>query len=309
MHRLADHADYRITYHPAPQPTEKLLVTFGGQPSDIADSGFGTDFAQKNGWDHVFVAQRRGTQFQGLHAAVFRAALSPLCTPGRDVICYGSSLGGYAALYYGGQIDARIIAAAPMLPAWDGLALPAYKDVRVLHRHLKRSRKSRHAPFVIYDPVQTRDVKFLNQTVRPAYRNVRELALPFTGHTVLVALSKMRLVKTLISGLIEDDRIPQFKLARNGNAAFHRERGKALAFSHPDFARREYERALELQPAKATLNNLFSLLIRIGDGPALQDLLDRCARDPDPKIKIMQSLHDRAIERGLIPSPYYALSA
>ncbi|MCB5199796.1 hypothetical protein LGQ03_11155 [Loktanella sp. TSTF-M6] len=299
MIRLANHPDYRITYHPAPAPTEKLMITFGGQPSDISDTGFGSDFAMKHGWDHVFVAQRRHSQFQGLHAAVFKAAVAPLCTAGRDVICYGASLGGYAALYYGGQIDARIIAAAPMLPAWKGLGLPAYADVPVHHKHLKHSRRSKHAPVVIYDPVQRRDVQFLNQTVRPTYRDIREVALPFTGHTVLVALSNMRLLKKLITSLVVDNKIPQLELKRSGDPSFHRERAKALSFTHPDFARQEYERALAARPAKSTINNLFSLLVRMGDKAALQEILDSCANDPNPQMTILPQMLVRAEKLGL----------
>lgn len=302
MKLLADHKDYRITHHPAQpsaaQPDTPLVITFGGQPSGLADTGFGSGFVMGHGWDHIYVAQRAKTQYQGLSAQDFRTAVAPQCE-GRDVVCYGSSLGAYAALYYGGQIDARIIAAAPLLPAWKPLDMAAYADVPVNHVPLQHSRRSRHAPVVIYDPVQQPDVKMLNGMVRPTYADIREVALPFSGHTVLITLSRARLIKDLIGGLILDDRIPALDLPTLGSDIWHRERGKALAKTHPEHARKEMERALQITVSKGTASALLSILIKLGDMQAAQALIDRCAADDDPQMSVVSSIAVKAARLGL----------
>jgi hypothetical protein len=69
---LVDHPDYKITLHQKGEnPTDKLLITFGGQPSGIAERGFGTDFCLSRGWDTIYVAQRQGSQYQGLPIKTF----------------------------------------------------------------------------------------------------------------------------------------------------------------------------------------------------------------------------------------------
>ncbi len=299
MYTLADHADYRITYHPAPQASHRMVITFGGQPSDLSDKGFGSDFAMSQGWNHIFVAQRVGTQYQGLSSRVFRAAVSPLCA-GMDTVCYGSSLGAYAALYYGGQIDARIIAAAPMLPAWKVLKNRAYADVVVAHSPLQQMRRSRHAPVVIYDPALPRDVQMLNGMVRPTYPDIRELALPFAGHTVLITLSRARQIKPLILGIVEHDRIPPITLPTRGSAIWHRERARALKRIYPDQACKEMELSFALEPSTHTMAALLSMLLRRDDLVAAQQVMDAAAAADNPRVSLIPAILRDVTARGLV---------
>lgn len=301
MFVLADHPEYRITFHPGNADSNRVVVTFGGQPSGLSDTGFGSQFVMAEGWHHVFVAQAAGSQYQGLAAKVFKTALSPFA--GMDVVCYGASLGGYAALYFGGQIDARIIAAAPLLPAWPPFENIKYRDVRIRHGDLRRMRRSRHAPVVIYDPAQLPDVKILNGMVRPTYPDIRELALPFSGHTVMIAVSRAGQIKKLIKSIIEEDRILSFDLPEEGSDIWHRERGRALSRHHPQWARIELERALAIMPSKSTLSSLMSILMKVGDLDAAQALLDRCAASEDPHMRIVPSTGRIAMARGLRVDP------
>lgn len=148
MKTLAAHADYLITlHHGANADAGPLDITFGGQPSKLTASGFGTGWCLGKGWDTIYVAQRAETQYQDLPLEAFVGAVAEVIE-GRDVVCYGSSLGAYAALYYGGSIDARIIAAAPMLPAWPPLKRP--KDaIPLKHLPLNDVPRSRHEPVLI----------------------------------------------------------------------------------------------------------------------------------------------------------------
>lgn len=134
---LAEHDDYQITLHRSAEAVGKpLILTFGGQPSGKTASGFGTDFLLKHGYDTIYIAQRAGTQYQGLSLDRFTDVIADHCQ-GREVISYGSSLGGYAALYYGGVVNARIIAAAPMFPRWPPLHRKAFADLEITHQELK----------------------------------------------------------------------------------------------------------------------------------------------------------------------------
>lgn len=297
---LADHEDYRITLHQAgSQPSGKLIVTFGGQPSDLSDSGFGTDFAIAKGWDNVFVAQRHGTQYQGLSIEAFQNAVLPICGD-RDVVSYGSSLGAYAALYFGGCIDARAIAAAPMFPAWRPLKNRAYADVPVTHQDMCDAPTSSKSPVVIFDPMLPKDLKMVNEMIEPTYPTIRKVELPHAGHTVLVTLSRAKLLKPLIIGLIEDDKTCDLSaMPTVGSSIWHGERARFLMRSNPDEAKAQFQESIRLAPSRSIVALFLSFLLRAGNLAEAQQLIDAAEASDDKRFKLVPSARERAISAGL----------
>ncbi|PYE84492.1 hypothetical protein [Pseudoroseicyclus aestuarii] len=300
MRTLARHGDYEITLHESgAQPSDKLVVTFGGQPSDLAQSGFGTSFALSLGYDTIHVAQRFGTQYQGLPLEAFHAAVHPVSRGYADVITYGSSLGGYAALYYGGCIEARCLAAAPMLPAWKPLQLPAYRDVAVTHRALGECPASGRTPTVLYDPHVSADLYLVETMVRPVYPDLREIRLPFAGHKVLVALSQARLLRPVIETLIREDRVIDFDPPAEGTAIFHGEKGGHLMKSDPAAAKAELLMSLGLRPSKRIYNHLIQCMIKLGDLDSAQAMIDHAKASGDKNRALFPARAKSAAEAGL----------
>jgi hypothetical protein len=297
--RLADHADYRITFHPSgkadPGP---LVVTFGGQPSGLGDSGFGTDFCARNGWDHIHVAQRSATQFQGLDLEAFEAATAELAA-GRDVVCYGASLGGYAAFYYGGCLNARIIAAAPMLPLWPPMRNRAFADAPYLHRPLEHCPRSSALPVIILDPLLRRDMFFVEQMILPVYPAARIVKVPHGGHTVLITLSRARLLTQLIIPLIVRDEIIAFDPPGEGTGRWHMERGRVLAPTDLDAAIAEIETSLRLDPSRQAFCVLVNLLMRKGDLGVVQELLDKARLSGDRRLRVVPAQREKLRAAGL----------
>lgn len=279
-HNLASSPDYLITHHEAPDGRGgPLVVTLGGQPSKRTAAGFGTGFAKANGWDTVYVAQREGTQYQGLPLEVFAAALAPV-SEGRDVVCYGSSLGAYAALYYGGTLDARIIAAAPMLPAWPPLERPAHDRLPIAHGTVADGPISTKAPVVIYDPYVRHDQMMIDGIVLPAYPEARFLRLPLSGHTVLNYLKQAGLLKTIIRDLIADDALADHTYPTEDNATWCFNRGRAIRKSDPDEAIRLLTKGFGLERSRHIYGNLMPLLLRAGRIDEARDLLTIAQADP-----------------------------
>ncbi|MFD1883641.1 hypothetical protein [Paracoccus pacificus] len=260
---LASHPDYLITFHQAGARRSKVcLVTFGGQPSDLTPSGFGTEFAAKNGWDSIYVAQRYGTQYQGLSIDAFKAAVAPIIRR-RNVVCYGPSLGGYAAFYYGGSINARIIGGAPMFPAWPAFANKAYAGLQISHEDLAAVPKSSKSPVAIFDPTLPRDLRMVEEMLLPAYPNLRQVRYDGSGHSVLITLQQSRQLKPLILSLIRDDAVIPIEPLKEGDPIYHRTRGRLLRQSNPVAAITELRRSLELEPSRQTLAILLSILGRL----------------------------------------------
>lgn len=73
---LADAEGYRLTYHPGTKRADTLLVTFGTMLSGLSDEGFGTKFAKKRGYDHIFVAQAPDSWYQRLSLEEFEAVVA-----------------------------------------------------------------------------------------------------------------------------------------------------------------------------------------------------------------------------------------
>lgn len=296
---LTDHADYRITLHRAcERPSQRIVITFGGQPSDLADEGFGTPFCLERGWDTIYVAQRHGTQFQGLSIEAFRSATTEFCA-GRDVVTYGSSLGAYAAIYYGGSVNARMIAAAPMLPAWRPLKLRAYSDLPVTHGDIKDGPLSEHQPVVIFDPKIKNDAHLIRDLAAPAYPNFRAVEVPYAGHTVLVTLSQARLLKPIVLSIIERDEIISFDPPAEGTAIYHGERGRSLIATDRQAALVELRKSLAIAPSKRFFGMLVNLLIRMGDKEGAQRVIDEAAASGDRRMILVPAVRRTAEQAGL----------
>jgi len=298
MKTLVAHADYMITLHGGTNADAgPLVITFGGQPSGLTASGFGTGWCLGKGWDTIYVAQRADTQYQDLPLETFVGAVAKV-VEGRDVVCYGSSLGAYAALYYGGGIDARIVAAAPMLPAWPRLKRP--KDaIPLKHLPLNQVPRSRHAPVLIYDPTHPDDSIMVEQMVRPRYPDARTITVEFAGHTVLQMLARAGVISRILTPLIQEGRIVEFELNLEDNSIWHFHKGRHLMHDDPDQARRHFERSLDIEPSRHVIGNLLSLLLRLGDMQAAQELLDRVAESDHPDMRIPPSNLERARAAGL----------
>lgn len=321
---LADGPDYRITLHHATRRkpadgskrvTAPLVITFGGAPSGLSAAGFGTGWALALGWDTIYVAQRTETQYQLLSQDAFADAIAPVAA-GRDVVCYGSSLGGYAALYFGGALDCRIVAAAPMLPAWPPLQRPLVDMIPILHLPLEQARRSSRSPVVLYDPMVAADQKMVGSMVLPAYPNTRFIRLEFSGHTVLQMLARTKLINKVLPPLLGEDRIVEFTVDTD-NSIWHFQKGRHLMHDQPIEARMHFERSLELEPSRHVASNLLVLLLRGGDKIAAQALIDHVARTAPPGKGIALAGLARAKAAGMdvsafddpSPTPVQALNS
>lgn len=295
---LADHADYRITLHQeGAQPTNKLVITFGGQPSGLADSGFGTGFCRSRGWDTIYVAQRAWSQYQCLSLSAFEDAVHPV-TAGRDVVAYGASLGGYAALYYGGCVDARILAGSPMQSVWPPMKSKKFKDMPFLHEELVQVPKASVDPVIIFDPMREADQFVVESMVLPAYPMGKLVRVPYAGHKALLALQKAGVLGPFVRKFVEEGEVMAFDPPAEGTSTFHLERGKKLARKDKAAARAELERSYGIEQRADTLASLVNLLLRMNELAVAQRLITE-AEGKDRPLRLIKSVRNAAISAGL----------
>lgn len=206
------------------------------------------------------------------------------------MIAYGSSLGAYAAIYFGGCIDARIIGGSPMLPAWRRLGNRKYADLTITHDDLVNTRLSSHAPVVLVDPHLGPDMLMVDEMIRPAYPDLRLVTVPYGGHTVFLTLQPARILKPLIVTLIEMGEVMNFDPPGEGMAMYHAERGRALKRSDPEAAIVELEKSLAITAATQPYCNLLAILLNQGDIAGIQSRVDAAKASGQARLRIVPSL-------------------
>lgn len=303
MKVLASADEYRIVRHQAGEtPSARIIITFAGMPHSLDDKGFGTDYCLAHGWDNIYVSQLRGTQFQGLSLESFLEAVEPELE-GKEVICYGSSLGGYAAFFYGGALDARIIAAAPVFPAWLDRHAGRRINLTIKHPELVDMPRSSKPPFVIYDPLRNLDKTFVDDAIQPAYPDtLRKEEYPLGGHTVLETLKRTGQL-SFVTKLIETDECVSPTPLAEGEYEYHYQKGTLLKHQNPEIAAEELEKALALHPSNRVTVHLLPLLVRFGKLERAQEIIDQAIESRDSGQQIIGRFRTSMIEAGLDVMP------
>ena len=248
---LRSHPGFRITLHRHAEPTKILLISFGSVGSRLAGRGFGTALAAKYGYDNIYVAQRPGSQYQELAAEQFSEAVTPYLGDYDRVVAYGASLGGYAAVYYGGSIEAHIVAVSPHNSAHPLIDRDSFRTLPFTHREIVENAASAHPPVIISDPTRHDDQEFINRLILPAYPQLRRLEFPYASHSVLEAFKEQGQVTELMRPLLERGEIPEIELNHEGSATWHSEKGRVLAAAGETAQAEDHLRAaLAINPAK-----------------------------------------------------------
>lgn len=270
---LADAPGYLITYHKSNQEADTVVISFGGLPSKKTPTGFGSKFILKQGYDHIFVAQEAGSQYQELSLDEFRDAVQPYIE-GKKVFTYGSSLGAYAALYYGGAVDAAIIASAPKNSAHPSMRKAKYSDIEFKHSELSEVPKSTIPPLVLFDPYREEESQFIEKWVTPAYSDAHLLQLPYAGHTVLNTMKESGVLKKFINTYVQKGEVISFKLREEDSYIWHAEKGRKL-LKNERFgeARRHFEKSLELRQNGDAASGLVRALLKENQPDTAQQVI------------------------------------
>lgn len=266
-YRISESEGFRITYHKNTHDTDTVMITFGGLPSKISSKGFGSNFALKSGYDHIFVAQAAGSQYQRLSLEVFAESVQEYLL-GKSVVTYGSSLGAYAALYYGGAVNAKIIAAAPKNSAHPSMRKRRFSDVAFEHAEIRDNPVSEIPPLLLYDPNREEETGFIESVVSPAYPDAIHYQMPFAGHTVLATMRESGVLKDFITTYIQTGEVLDVELASEDSYIWHAEMGRYF-LGENDLAKAEdhFRTSLSLADNGEAAGGLVKTLLAQGRQP------------------------------------------
>ncbi|WP_449355109.1 CapA family protein [Virgibacillus natechei] len=182
---LISDKNYKITHHiNSSVKSSKCIITFGEIDSDIEEVGFGNKLVMSEGLDYIYVAQKKYTQYQFLSAEKFSSTVSEAIA-GKDVYTYGSSVGAYCAIYYGGAINANILAMSPRIPAHPvihKLMGERFKNKGFYHNEINDGKTTNKRVCIFYDKNNHIDRYFIDFFLKLAYPNANYYHVENAGH-------------------------------------------------------------------------------------------------------------------------------
>ena len=201
---LLDDEDSRIEWHrPDEAAARPLLITFDPLLYLWPKPAFGLDFLLRQGVQVVAVRRKSEHFYQLLSREAFTAAVAPALAGHARVIAYGSSLGAYAALYYGRDLDAEVIALSPRVSVHPVFGHPAWQD-KVAFRHALFTTEPlpRCRAIVAYDPREPTDRRFIDEGLAPFFPRAVHLRLPYAGHPAAQFLGDMHYLSPWIRAVV-----------------------------------------------------------------------------------------------------------
>jgi hypothetical protein len=198
---------YKITYFKNKESSNTVVITFGIIYSDFISTPFGFPFVTREGFDHIHVAQERYTFYQLLDLNVFLAAVGGVCR-GKNVVAYGSSLGAYAAFYFGGPLGAKILAASPRNSVDPCITKFSkhWSHLKWMHGKISDHEKSPEKPVIFWDPLaDKRDDVYLRERILPAYPDLEIIGIPEGGHSTFQFLRDKKILKDVFLSVVRGD--------------------------------------------------------------------------------------------------------
>lgn len=201
---LGEGSGFRVDFYNV--GSAKTFIVFNGAGTSLKSKPFGLDFLLEKGFN-VIACFHDDNQYQSLSFEDFEFFVSS-AVKGQEVFLYGSSLGGYAALYYSGAVNGTVISAAPrnsVHPDLKNLKSDTLSNAaRLPYKHklfsdIPLTSKKVH---IFYDPKVKIDSIFIEKSISHAYPDACYYALEYAGHPVLFHLSRTKQLSSVLESVV-----------------------------------------------------------------------------------------------------------
>lgn len=196
---LREEKDYKITYFD--RRSNITFITFNGTKTTKETAPFGLSYVMLNGWNLISVAQDNDSQYQGLSLKDFYEVVQPIIV-NKEVYTYGVSLGGYCALYFGGCINATIIAASPKNSAHPSINMARFRNASFNHEEFSAVPITNKSVYIVYDPTIKSDSMFIANCISLAYPSPNFLMIENGTHAILQTMLKAKVLKLYINTIV-----------------------------------------------------------------------------------------------------------
>lgn len=190
---------YRVDY--TEQGSSRVVITFPNYGlNSLNGEGFGEGFCLKSGVDVISVKSAKNTWFNDFPADEVARIMSRVTGKYDRRIGYGSSMGGYAAIYFARLFGFdKVVAMSPQysikpeLVPWETRWLQDSSKIVFTHSEMGQSATADVEMVFVYDPfdLDLSHVKML----KDVYPAAREIKVSHSGHPVTKTLQECNLLK------------------------------------------------------------------------------------------------------------------
>ncbi len=182
----------------------KTFIVFNATGTTKNQPPFGLNYLIKKGYNVVACLQNND-QYQELSFEDMKEYVAPIIK-GHEVYLYGSSLGGYCAVYYAGAVNGTVIAAAPrnsahpLLIDYSKNQSPYLKE-DFKHLNFSDNKTTNKSVYVFYDPYEKKDLLFIESLIKNVFDNLYLIRCDYAGHEVLYHLNKTDQLSEIITAI------------------------------------------------------------------------------------------------------------
>lgn len=250
LRTLHDDGQVVIELHECHPPSRTLVVTFDPLLYLWPKPAFGLEFLRRQPVDVITVRKRAEDFYQSLDRETFHRVVDPLARGRVRVVLYGSSLGAYAALYFGRDLDCEVIAASPRVSIHPVYGTRAWQDrVKFRHRRFDPGQPARCRAIVLYDPREPTDRRFIEGELLPQFAQAQAVRIPFAGHPCTQFLGDIGFIAPLVRAVVAGQAPPVLDRRQRDRSATYFQVLAALCAqrSHLGWASELIDRSLALR--------------------------------------------------------------
>jgi hypothetical protein len=288
--------DGNYVFH-VPGKGDRAVVSFPSRNVVPMDQpAFAERFLTRRNIPGFYIWRPRSDWFQGDDIPDMMAAIRDATSGFREVIAYGSSMGGYGALRFASAIGAkRAVSMVPLYsiqPEKVPFETRWEQDAAQLifqHDDMTGAWEGVDA-YVMYDPthIDRRHVELLRE--RGAFR---ELRFPHAGHSIGLMLSEMKLLSRLVLDLFDGkaswpDMRREMRARRTASSYFMNGLcSRAYRRNRMALAKYAGEAAWRLEPSPRNANSLARICEKTKDHAQAYELLAGLSRDDPQNIEFI----------------------
>jgi hypothetical protein len=261
---LLDDEHVRIDHWQRGSEGGTLAVTFDPLLYLCDKPPFGHEFFAKQAIDVVSVRKKAEHFYQPMSRAAFQAALAPLKSRYARVVCYGSSLGAYAALYYARDLPWTVIASSPRVSVHPVYGAKAWQQrCAFRHERFRPDAAARCDAIIFYDPRDVIDRRYIDGEVLPQFARAQVVRVPFAGHPANQFLGDIGYIAPYVRAVVAGTERPtlQRRAHRARSATYHQVLAlTCVQHGHVAWADALVQRALALNPRRMLAHRTLGLV-------------------------------------------------
>lgn len=234
------------------------IVTFGSYTDDfnLDREGFGEEFFKKNRISAVHIINGNNIWYNYPNFNHAIECINKKVSRFKKIITYGSSMGGFGAIFYAEKLNAEEVIAispqyhiAPKIVKFENRWDPLIRENNLLREGYIHG-SDRIKPVVIYDPLDLDRLHYL--LIKKYYPKAREIKIKHSGHPCGAYLEETGFLKNIILSVVNgnlkiNELTFQIRNCKNKSAHYYFNLARRLKTHHLSLKSRLIEKAIELR--------------------------------------------------------------